>query len=661
MLSVEAAFTVGWVVWFASIVAAVLYALGFGQFAAVAIAEIWRSVSDPPPAWLTERPAIRALAIAATLSYTISLVWKSAGGGQWANIGKIAVFAILIACGLWAMRGQSTAEIGQSLRPFFAEGATGLFQAMGFTFIALQGFDLIAAVGGEIREPERVIPRAMLGSLAIALLIYLPLLLVISTVGMPAGQSLVTASRANPETIIAVAARNYLGPFGYWLVLVAAVLSMLSALQANLFAASRVAMAMARDRTLPRRLSRISRRRKTPMAAIVATAVIIIAILLVLPNVASAGAASSLIFLITFALAHWIAILVRQRSTRRPPPFRTPLFPLVPVAGGLSCLALAIYQGIAVPSAGQITLIWLSVGGILFLSLFARRARIVDASTAAGDPELVQLRGRSPLVLVPIANPDNARGLVAVANALAPPEVGRVLLLSVVVAARDWRPDHDPRPLTNTQAVLGAAISASVEAGLFPESLATVAPQPWREIARVAKEHRCESLLLGLSQLSEQSVGTPLDDLMSRVDCDVVVLRAPQGWQLDQARRILIPAAGRGGHERLLARLLASFSRSNQREISFLRAMPESTPPKELRQAERELRRATHDLCSGEHQVIVLPSDAPVDVVAAHADQADLVIIGVRRLSRRQKLFGEFALRVARKTSCPMLLIGSAG
>jgi basic amino acid/polyamine antiporter, APA family len=37
VLSVEAAFTVGWVVWFASIVAAVLYALGFGQFAAVAV------------------------------------------------------------------------------------------------------------------------------------------------------------------------------------------------------------------------------------------------------------------------------------------------------------------------------------------------------------------------------------------------------------------------------------------------------------------------------------------------------------------------------------------------------------------------------------------------------------------------------------------------
>src|SRR5690606_27212786 len=140
-----------------------------------------------------------------------------------------------------------------------------------------------------------------------------------------------------------------------------------------------------------------------------------------LPNVAAAGAASSLIFLITFALAHWIAVLVRMRSAHNPPPFRSPLFPLIPVVGGLSCLSLAVYQGVTVASAGVITAIWLCLGGLLFLGLFARSARIVDASHAALDPELTALRGRNPLVLVPIANPSHAAGLVTVAGALAPP------------------------------------------------------------------------------------------------------------------------------------------------------------------------------------------------------------------------------------------------
>ncbi len=111
----------------------------------------------------------------------------------------------------------------------------------------------IAAVAGEVKRPERTIPRAMLYSLGAALAIYLPLLFLVSTVGTSGGESVVTLSTQHPDTFMAVAVENYLGPAGYWLVMVAAVLSTLSALQANLLAASRVALTMAQDRTLPLR------------------------------------------------------------------------------------------------------------------------------------------------------------------------------------------------------------------------------------------------------------------------------------------------------------------------------------------------------------------------------------------------------------------------
>ena len=294
----------------------------------------------------------------------------------------------------------------------------------------------------------------MIFSLAIALAIYLPLLLVITTVGVPTGQSIAAAAAENPEGIVAVAAQQFLGPFGYWLVIVAAILSMFSALQANLFAASHIARAMARDRTLPSPLSAVHQKRQTPIAAIGVTAALVCVILLVLPDVGAAGAASSLIFLLTFALAHWVAILVRQRSARRPPPFRAPLFPLVPVVGGLACIGLAVFQGFAVPMAGIVTVVWLSVGGILYLALFARRARVKDASSTAFDPELVTLRGRTPLVLVPIANPQNAEAMLILADALVPAEVGRVLVQTVVVAPENWQADDDPQPIEMSQAVV---------------------------------------------------------------------------------------------------------------------------------------------------------------------------------------------------------------
>ena len=287
VLSVEAAFVVGWIVWFASIVAAALYALGFAEFSRIVVLEAFNLTRQVSPEWIQTRSFVSGLAIVATIIYVVRLVFGTAGGGWFSNVGKVVVFALLIVCGLWALRERSPHELTTSLTPFFADGWPGLLRAMGFTFIALQGFDLIAAVGGEVRQPERTIPRAMLISLFIALLIYLPLLLVVATVGMGPGESICDVSREHTETIIAVASEQYLGRFGYWLVIVAAILSMLSALQANLFAASRVATAMARDRTLPRQLGRISRRTNSPLNAILVTGVLIVGLLLLVPDVAA--------------------------------------------------------------------------------------------------------------------------------------------------------------------------------------------------------------------------------------------------------------------------------------------------------------------------------------------------------------------------------------
>ncbi len=571
VLSVEAAFTVGWVVWFASIVAAVLYAVGFAYFSVILVSHLWRAAEGEAPAWLTSSHTVTGLAVGTTVALAVGLMRKAGGGGQWVNLGKVAVFGVLILGGLWAVVRQPALDTSSMLRPFFTQGFGGLIQAMGYTFIALQGFDLIAAVGGEVRNPTKTLPRAMLLSLGLALAIYLPLLFVIATVGTPTGQTIATAAAANPEGIVAIAAQKYLGPFGFWLVIVAAVLSMFSALQSNLFAASRIAQAMARDRTLPSALSALHYGRGTPVVAVAITAGLVSLIAIVLPDVGAAGAASSLIFLITFALAHWVAILVRQRSARRPPPFRVPLFPIVPVVGGLACIALATFQGIMVPSAGIITVVWLSVGGILFLGLFARRARVMDAASTAFDPELVTLRGRTPLVLVPVANPQNAAAMIALADALVPAEIGRVLMQTVAVAPDDWQPDVDPTPIEKSQAVVRELLRTSAQSGIRIETLTTVAPRPMEEIARVARLHRCESVLLGLSKIHGDRCDLQLESLLGTLDANVVVLRSREDWRLIDAKRILIPMAGRGGHEHLRAATQQSLAQQRARSDLYPR------------------------------------------------------------------------------------------
>ena len=158
VLNVRIAFAVGWVEWFASLVAAVLYALGFAKFLVLSLEAAWPRQFGALPQLLQSRWGPTLLAIGSTLWFSGGLLRKNGGGGHWINVTKSTVFALVIVGGLWGLTKLSGAEIKAHLTPFFPGGATGLFQAMGFTFIALQGFDLIAAVGGEVEIPAATFP-----------------------------------------------------------------------------------------------------------------------------------------------------------------------------------------------------------------------------------------------------------------------------------------------------------------------------------------------------------------------------------------------------------------------------------------------------------------------------------------------------------------------
>ncbi len=652
VLSVEVAFTVGWVVWFASIMAAVLYALGFAAFAGEGLARLLRGMGSEA-GWLGERSVRLLGALAATGFYTLALVRKASGGGRVATVGKVIVFAVLIVGGAFALAREPATESLARLDPFATAGLAGIVQAMGYTFIALQGFDLIAAVGGEVRDPLRNLPRSMFLSLGIALAIYLPLLFVIATVGVPGEERIAGLAAANPEGLVAEAAEHFLGSGGYWLVILAGLLSMLSALQANLLGASRVAFAMARDRTLPLALGRMRGASGTPALAVAATAAGVAAVILVVGDVAAAGAASSLIFLISFAMAHWATILARRRSGD----LRLPVLPLL---GAALCLGLALFQGFAVAAAGGLVAVWLGVGAAVYLTLLAPGARLADASAEARDPHLARLRGRSPLVLVPIANPASAASLVDVAGTLRTPEVGRILLLSVVQTP-EQAPGEDDPALRDAQAILGESLHASLVDELAPETLFTVARDPWAEIARVARIHRCETLLLGLSRLTAPGVERRVEELIGSVTADVVILRAPRRWRIAQVQQILVPLGGRRDHSHLRARLFASLSRIGEAKVTFLRIVSPAASAEERRRAEREVIALARDEANGPYEVVVEEADDPAAVLVGHAAASDLVVMGVQRRGRRRRSFGTLPLTMARETETPLILISRRG
>lgn len=387
----------------------------------------------------------------------------------------------------------------------------------------------------------------------------------------------------------------------------------------------------------------------------------LLAVIFIFGNVAAAGAAASLIFLVSFALTQWTAILARLRVGAKALSFRTPWFPGLQIAGACACIALAVYQGIQVPLAGLIVMIWLGVGGGLYLFIFARRARIVDASAAAQDPQLFLLRGHSPLVLVPIANPDHAYAMVEVANALTPPKIGRVLLLSIVTPPENWHPGDPPRQLVDSQAVIKSALTASFASGLAPEALTTIAPQPWPEIIRVARNYRCESLMLGLSDVDQPEALKQLENLMNQVDSHVIVLRAPDEWKLSSVKKVLVPFGGRGQHDQLRARLLGSLYRHGIRQIHFMHVLPQNSPRNAILKAEKWLTEMAKDELAVDVQIEVYCSDSGIDWIIERAADVDLLVLGMQRFARHQKFLGETVLRIARQTDCGLILINRKG
>jgi nucleotide-binding universal stress UspA family protein len=460
--------------------------------------------------------------------------------------------------------------------------------------------------------------------------------------------------------VVANAARVFLGGAGFWLVIAVGVLSMLSALLANLFAASRVAQAMAQDRTLPHVLERVSSRHGTPQLALWLTGGLVCLVLLILGGVGPAGAAASLIFLVTFALTHAICILARWRK-RDHPGFRTPWWPVLPGLGAMACLALAIFQGVTVPLAGWIVGAWLLAGFFCYLSLFGRRARVYDAASEWADPDLLELRGRSPLVLVPIANPAHAGVMALLAACISPPRIGRVLLLNV--ANFPGADAHTPDDLTTTAEVLRQSMAAALQEQVRVEALATVSADPWIEIDRVARAHRCASVLLGMADLGNTGVRGRLENLASRLPGHVVIFRAPPGWRPRAVRRILIPIGGRVVHNALRARLLNGLRRrvEGPLAVTYLLVLPTSASEPQRLRTEQLWSQLVTDETSADSRVLAVRNDDVAQAILAPAADMDLVVLGLNRPDPRRRVFGPLTTRLVQDISCAVMVIGQQG
>lgn len=646
VLPVGGAFGTGWVLWFAYVVAAALYALGFAGFVAFALEA---HLGWPRPPWL--EPAV---ALAACAACVWLLVRRGAGPGNGLSIAKLFTFGGLVVLGVLAVARRPIGEWAGEFTPLAPAGVAGLAAGAALTFIAFEGFEVIATIGEEVRDPARTIPRAMFLSVAITLVVYVLLTAVALAAGGPAdGTSAWRELSFHDADAMAVAAGRYGGVIGAALVLVAGLLATLSAMLASLLAASRIAFAMARDRALPRALGRVGAGGRAPVQALVWSGLLAAAVVLLSGDVDTAGAAASLVFLIAFTLANAAGLLVRQRAATLSA-WRAPWYPLTPLAGIVGCSALALSQLATRPLASAVVLAWIGLGTLFYRTRLRRGALTADALAEAWDENLLALRGRTPRVLVPIAHPERAEPLVSLADALVPSERGRVIGLCVAPARDGVAADEAARD--GALAAARAALAAAASLGRPFECDLVLAPDVVTAVARAARERRPETVLLGMADLSAPGGLSLLEEIVAATPADLVVLNAPPNWRPAAVRRLLVPFAGRSPHDPLRARLVGRFQRGGA-EAVLLHVTGEGT---ERARAQRRLAEGADDLGIPRERCRLEATGDPIEAILRHAAEADLVLLGFAAASGRRRLFGRFALEVIARAPCPVIAVARA-
>ncbi|MFC6733854.1 APC family permease [Haladaptatus sp. DYSN1] len=163
-------------------------------------------------------------------------------------------------------------------------------------FITFFGFEAIATNAEEIEDPGRTIPRAIFISMGFVSVVYALVVLVIvlaindqtflarlaEQVGQVSG---IEAAReyvaTHGEVSMAYASQYYLGDIGFYVIIVGALLSMISAANATILAGSRVKLAMSRRGHLPAVFGDLSDRFNTPYASVLLTGGLILFYILV--------------------------------------------------------------------------------------------------------------------------------------------------------------------------------------------------------------------------------------------------------------------------------------------------------------------------------------------------------------------------------------------
>jgi APA family basic amino acid/polyamine antiporter len=266
-------------------------------------------------------------------------------------------------------------------------GLGGVIHAAAIVFSAYLGFEAVSTAGAEARNPAKDMPIGILGALIVCTTIYVVTSAVL--VGIVPYQSL-----DNPAPL--ATAVNRIGlPWFAVLLKVGAIAGLSSVMLVSLYGQTRIFYAMARDGLLPGCFANIHRTTRTPwintiivgILAMGAAGFLSLAAIVDLTSVGSLAA---------FALVCLTVIYLRVGQPELARPFRTPLFPLVPILGASMCL-LVLMSLMATSTTRNFFLIYLAVGSAAYFAYGINHANLGrEILVPTSDAKSVELSEQRP-------------------------------------------------------------------------------------------------------------------------------------------------------------------------------------------------------------------------------------------------------------------------
>ena len=367
--------------WLGLAFATAFYVLGFGSYLGLVLAGVTTPEVALGPYGLTDA---QLGAMAATVGFVaVNYVSTKSTG----DLQNVIVIGLLVILGAFVVAGTYVADLA-TLRPIAPEGIGPVLPATALIFVSYLGFVKITTVAGEIRNPSRNLPRALVGSVALVTVVYVIIMIVVLGV---VDRGAIATSETAVATVAGIVTAEVIGYtwIGIGVLTFAGLLATASSANASILAASRINFAMGRDEIVSPWVNAIHPRFNTPGRAILLTGGFVVVFVLI-GDVATLAKAAAVLHLLVYGLVNVALIVFRETDAPEyAPTFTVPLYPWVPIAGALCSFGLiAFMDPIEIGLAGAFVL----VGVVWYVGYV--RAHTEDDSALARyrRPETVESR-----------------------------------------------------------------------------------------------------------------------------------------------------------------------------------------------------------------------------------------------------------------------------